>query len=524
MKIQNTLNMSNRDNRIKDLVDGALSGQVAFHLFMMLGTGLGANIAAYPELITLGIPEQYAVYGAAIVGVIAAMSVDGFFKRGLPYAVSVLAGKKDRATGLERKRGFNVVVIALVALTGFVSIYLNFSITPEISSGIVKGPDQSRRDARIAAVVNKSDRDVAKLEKTRDNAREDLKKAEGDREEAITAAENHYGQEEGDRYRNKNGYSLKILRPYVDKAKRQHDPLVKAEQEKVNKAEADLAAFLASSTERLNADKDRINEEYDKAEGNAAASKGRWTYAFFLLWIVSFGGFIGCTAVVVMYEDETGEDVTHNPTIFSVTWKLIVRLKNRILRGVIKKGKLEYAFQMPSLASNTALQHLPTPPPERQKPAQSERKVRSQEGVRRKSECKTEKCQVKSEKPNSDNDRKSQKKSENRASDSPDNANTEKGSSRVEEWPAPNEPGWAAFCRKARQWWDYAKETDSASTRAINEQRWQQVIAHCNFVGYEATEEENKQGKLRPVIRKAAFGKPKVVVEGEEYEWTNGSF
>jgi len=201
--------------------------------------------------------------------------------------------------------------------------------------------------------------------------------------------------------------------------------------------------------------------------------------------------------VVVVYEDETGEDVTHNPTIFRVLYKMLVRAKDVCLAGVINKTGLGNQFVLPQLAGSSALS--PTLPPTIVAPApsprsvQSERKSEKKSGSQKKTVCKVRKREksefdsVKQSEPVSvqsesgpwigDEVGQEGEAWENEAYESPNYPPRQEDGS---EWPSPDiYDEWSAFTKRLRGWYVQAYEANSSITRHRNRQR---VIAAISYI------------------------------------------
>lgn len=487
--------MGHNHNRVRDLVDSALNGQVVFHLALMAGTGFAANAAIFPKIVEFGIPDNAASLLAALIGVLAAVAIDGGFKRQLPYAVSVLSGKKDRATGVERKKGFNVIVIILVLITGGSSLFFNWKVTPEITSGIIKEPDGATHTALSATLSNKYDRDVQRLEKAVDRAAAGLAKAESNAAQAQKDAVAALGSKMARLVKDGNAWAIQQTAAAKRKAERRYTKLIAQAQQKLDAAESALSAHVSGTGSEVSTAQASIVQDLETEKQQARQAQTRWGSAFIVFWIVCFIGFMASTVVVVVYEDETGEDVTHNPTVLSVIWKSITRVKDVVLAFVIRKAKLESAFTMPALAGSAILQPAPTPQhrPTENRNTGTQNRSQNTGNSTEKTDCKSGKCD--SDKGSAA--RETQRTAENGSAEATQNAVLHAQNSEGQEWPTPdNKPEWDKLVKRAREWAKNSMvdttgengEVDAKKerTRLKNQIRWKVFVKFANAHGYRA--------------------------------------
>lgn len=254
-------------------------------------------------------------------------------------------------------------------------------------------------------------------------------------------------------------------------------------------AQEDLNGYISSSGKEVTASQASLIQSFEDDKAEVKATKGRWGSAFITFWIISYIGFIGCTVIVVVYEDETGEDVTHNPTVLSVAWRSFVRVKDNVLAFIIRQAGLGNEFQMPALAGKARLTDTPTPPKKKQKytvGGWSETQNRNTES--QKTTQKTE--QEKSENRRSVCDRsgrETQKSAENNSTEVVLTAQNREG----EEWPTPdNRAEWNKLVKRAREWakQSIAEASDERAerTRQRNETRWNTFVAYASQFGYRA--------------------------------------
>lgn len=514
-------------NRITEVIDKALKAQSASHLCMMMGSAFAANQAVFIKMQNEGYSDGTAAISAAIVAAVVASFVDGTLKGWLPFTIAGVIRKKDRKTGVERYAWFNWVIRILTLILIGVTTYLNVGLTPDIVDSAVGEADTSQYDTRMARAYDRYDRDLSIYEKNQATAQAELSKLKrrkkDDTKELIASKAN---AEVARLWASGNGWVMTPdcsgCKKAIQGAKRQVDEKIAEAEQKLSVAQAELSKFMSAAGASTDSIVVAANTGISFLENKNNSTKKTWTGITMVIMIISTVVFIGSTAVIVAYEEETGEDTSYRPTFQNILKNMFVKIKSGATTLVVKGFRLNNISHVPALAGTQVVTDYPTPEhrsPKNRKSEQSQKKSQESEKRSEKNRCKTEKCStgVKSQSGET------QKMPERTVPVSSDIARTEYAPGRVEEWPAPDEPGWDNFRKSARGWWDYANETDSATTKATNLEKWERVKEHCAAVGYIATVEENKKGKLRPVIRKAAFGEPIVLVEDQEYEWTNGS-
>jgi hypothetical protein len=92
------------------------------------------------------------------------------------------------------------------------------------------------------------------------------------------------------------------------------------------------------------------NNEITKAKEDNQESKETWTSLMMVIMVVSTIVFIGATLIIVLYEEETGEDTSHRATAGNILKGIFFKGKNGITKAAVKVFRLNEFTVAPTLA------------------------------------------------------------------------------------------------------------------------------------------------------------------------------
>lgn len=457
-----------KKDRIQEVITRAITAQSMSHMCMMLGSAFAANQAIFLKMLSEGYSPNTSIIAAVSVAVIVAGFVDGTLKGWLPFTIASFVGKKDRKTGVERHAWFNWVVRILTIVLLFVTTYLNVGLTPDIVDKTVGEADTSQQDHRTDRALNKYEGDLAIYTANKNDATailSDLEKNKKTRTAELIAAKTN--QKIARLWMSGNTWVLtpdcKGCSSAIRSAQRQTNKDIQTAQQNKDKAISALSGFMATSGKATDQVLLSANTEIEILNTENKASKKTWTGLMMVIMIISTVVFIGSTLIIVVYEEETGEDVDRRATVGNISKAAFFKAKNWLTKGVVRKTGLDKFVVATTLAGVGSFPIMP------HTQGNTEYKARKPEqdteAPQRKNKC------------NTDNQhRKTQKNTET--------TNTEpiiiESQNRVgDRWPTPNaNKQWKLLVKKAREWAKQSKIANTEKTREKNENKWS---IFCDF-------------------------------------------
>ena len=473
-------------DRVQEVIDKAITAQGASHLCMMLGSAFAANQAIFLKMTSEGYSTGASALAAVLVAVIVAGFVDGTLKGWLPFTLAGLVGKKDRKTGVERYAWFNWTVRILTLILLFVTTYLNVGLTPDIVDKTVGEVNTSEQDSRTARVMDRYTKDLSIYENELNDATARLNGLEKGKKVAVAeliASKSNI--KVADLWAKGNSWvytaDCKGCASAIKSAQRQVDKDIT----EAKKAKADAKTALSAFMSTTGATTDQVvltaNNEITKAKEHNQESKETWTSLMMVIMVVSTIVFIGATLIIVLYEEETGEDTSHRATAGNILKGVFGKTKNGLTKAAVKIFGLDKITVAPTLAGVDYSVRISS--------TQSHRaqKDRTQH---RDTERSTERTQNTGKKSCSVS-QKEVRETQNKTELSYTEPNTERvlysDNGRGKEWPTPdNVEEWKKLVKKARLWPIQADEAQSEETRKRNREKWELFVRYAARFGYRA--------------------------------------
>lgn len=506
---------NNFKERAESVVSTALTVQGATHLILAMGTVAIVFMYALQWLKGMGLDDRLAHLGASGIALGAYFAVDGSLKGWLPYGVSVLVGGKDQDTATERMKWFNRVVIAVVILQIAITGGLNFLASPEISEATTQEADVTQYATMATTAHGTYQSDLERLERIAREARQGIVAAESKKERLIAAAVTSKGSEMTRLYRSGNGWAAGELAPAIRRATRQGDNLIEQARKEAREASAAVTAYMSVNRQALNEVSTQTATLTSQAVEMVATKRGRKTTVLLVIMAASLFFFVGSTFLIVIYETETDTHVGDDLTIGKVASGIGTKARRGILGGIANLFRLKVAPAPTSaLVGGRVVFPVHDIPTERipRSKTLSDLSGFASAGMKSETNLSDNRKARKSEQLTSEVRKTRQEEPEAVRTEfqkEPDGA----GDGFPDKWPAPNDPGWVKFTRKAREWFKYAYKTTSDDTKQKNLEKWAAFQAHCKAHGYKAT--GNPRTGKTAVSQKEAWQ-----VRDGVYEWT----
>ena len=473
-------------DRVQEVIDKAITAQGASHLCMMLGSAFAANQAIFLKMTSEGYSTGASALAAVLVAVIVAGFVDGTLKGWLPFTLAGLVGKKDRKTGVERYAWFNWTVRILTLILLFVTTYLNVGLTPDIVDKTVGEVNTSEQDSRTARVMDRYTKDLSIYENELNDATARLNGLEKGKKVAVAELiASKSNRKVADLWAKGNSWvytaDCKGCASAIKSAQRQVDKDIT----EAKKAKADAKTALSAFMSTTGATTDQVvltaNNEITKAKEHNQESKETWTSLMMVIMVVSTIVFIGATLIIVLYEEETGEDTSHRATAGNILKGVFGKTKNGLTKAAVKIFGLDKITVAPTLAGvDYSVRISSTQSHRAQKDRTQHRDTERSTGATHKA------CQNRVSVPTSDN-RETQKSTEIDDTEQ-DTAPILYAKNREGEvWPTPdNKEEWDKLVKRARLWPKQAIEASTPQARQRNADLWAIFVNYAESVGYRA--------------------------------------
>jgi hypothetical protein len=478
-------------DRVQEVIDKAITAQGASHLCMMLGSAFAANQAIFLKMTSEGYGTGPSALAAVLVAVIVAGFVDGTLKGWLPFTLAGLVGKKDRKTGVERYAWFNWTVRILTLILLFVTTYLNVGLTPDIVDKTVGEVNTSEQDSRTARVMDRYTKDLSIYENELNDATTRLNGLEKGKKVAVAELiASKSNSKVADLWAKGNSWvytaDCKGCASAIKSAQRQVDKDIA----EAKKAKADAKTALSAFMSTTGATTDQVvltaNGEITKLKEDNQESKETWTSLMMVIMVVSTIVFIGATLIIVLYEEETGEDTSHRATAGNILKGIFFKGKNGITKAAVKVFRLNEFTVAPTLAG---VSHSVRISPTQSHTAQKDRTQHSntERSTERTQNTGKKSCSVQQKEV-----RETQNKTENPYTE-PNTAPVLMMQNREgQEWPTPENPdGWDLLVKRAREWAKQSVNADNKETRDRNKLRWNTFVEYAALFGYRAGVGEN---------------------------------
>lgn len=504
--------------RAESVVSTALTVQGATHLILAMGTVALVYMYALQWLVSLGLAQNLAQLAASGIAMGAYFAVDGSLKGWLPYGVSVVVGGQDQDTATERMKWFNRIVVVVVVCQLAVTGGLNFLASPEITEATTEEADTHTFSEMATTAHGTYQADLERLERLADEARQGIAQAEEEKTRLIAAAVASKGPEMARLYRSGNGWAQGELSGAIRSATRRGDQGIEQARTAHREAQAAVTAYMAANRGSLN----NVSEEAATLTAAAVASvgtkKARKTTVLFAVMAASLFFFVFSTVMIVIYETETDTQVGDGLTVGKVAKGITEKTRRGVLGGIANLFRLKVQAQpSPALAGARVVfpvHDIPDMPIGRSKKLAdlsdfahtAQRQKSENRADSDKSEVRKSESQKSEQKPRPEAVRME-------IQEEPAGVGVDDDS---DEWPTPDDPGWAKFTRKARGWFTYAFQTTSEATRSKNLEKWERFKAHCREHGYKAT------GNPRTGKTAVTQSEARQVGDGV-YEWTIAS-
>lgn len=306
------------NKRLEEVINAALSTQIATHVILMLGTAFAVNQAIFKMMLERGLSDKAASIGSVALAILAAKAIDGGLKQLLPYWIASIVGEKDKKTGVERLRWFNWVVAILTLSMLGASTYTNIALTPDIADKAVGEVNTSQYTAMADGARSRYESDLARFDEDVEEARKSLAEATANKDKAIDVAMKSQGGEMYRLAKGGNSWASGKLAGAVRSAERQANKAITAAQSTLEQAKQKRAAYIASSGANLDSVQLASTSLTLSAENNNQMKKGRFTGILFWIMIASLVGFICATIVVVTAEERGGYDTSQRATLGNV--------------------------------------------------------------------------------------------------------------------------------------------------------------------------------------------------------------
>jgi hypothetical protein len=270
----------------------------------------------------------------------------------------------------------------------------------------------------------------------------------------------------------------------IKSAQRQVDKDIKeAKREKAAAKEA-LTAFMATTGAATNEVVLTANDEITKAKEHNEASKKTWSGLMIVIMVVSTVVFIGSTLIIVLYEEETGEDTSHRATAGNIIKGIFMKTKNGVTKAAVKVFGLDKFTVTPTLAGvSHSVRITPTQTSTEQNTGTQHRKTESTEQNTESTQKRKKKaCSV-----STNTVRETQKKTETTDTEASTEVILHSDNGAGQRWPTPdNAEEWKLLVKKARLWPIQAEVAQSEETRKRNRQKWELFVKYARRYGYRA--------------------------------------
>ena len=470
-----------RKNRIRDVIDGALQAQVISHLALTLGTMYGVNKAVFGGLVSNGTAIETAAMLAALAGVLGGIAVDGSLKKWLPYTIAWVTGKKDRDTGVERKGWLNWIIMFLCVAQLGVSTFLNFSVSPEIVEDAAGEIDTEKYDRMADRATTRYEKDLGRIEQGRSQAQSEVSKAEQAKASLIASAKQSKGAQMAKLAASGNGWAQSQIAGAVRSAERKGDKLIAAATAKLEKEQSRLSAYMEKSGSALDSVTVAATSLTVGTTNKHEEKKGRWTSV--MIWVMGLMAltFVLSTVVVVVLEEETGEDFDSLPTASNIIGGVLKKAKNLFTKAAVKIFGLDKITVAPTLAGiSHSVQIAPTQRYTAQNTATQHSNTERSTGTTQNTGKKS--CSVSPKEV-----RETQNKTEMPYTEPHTERVLYSDNGRGKEWPTPdNVEEWKKLVKKARLWPIQADEAQSEETRKRNREKWELFVTYAKRFGYRA--------------------------------------
>lgn len=500
--------MGHKPNRVQDVIDRALTAQNGAYMCLMLGTAWRVNEFVFDKIVSKGVNEQVAAVVAVLIAVLGASFIDGTLKGWLPYTIAGVFNKKDRKTGVERLGWFNWMVRIMTIVLLSVTTYFNLGVTPDIADKMAGEANTEKEDQRMSMAVSRYSESLAIYKDKLSDATRQY--------DALVASEKQKTVELISRYANSNVAKLYakgndwVRTPdcsgcarAIRKAEREVAASIKASKAEKEQADAELTKFMQTTGAVTDSVTISATAAIGKKISDNQQEKERWGSALMWFMLVSTIVFIGSTAVIVIYEEDTGEDTSYRPTVQNILKNMFVKAKSGATRLVVKGFGLNQINYVPALSGARVITTAPTPqhrPTESRNTGTQNRSQNTEQKSERNTGNRTEKTDCKSGKCDSDKGsvaRETQKMSDNGSTEATQNAVLHAQNSEGQEWPTPdNKPEWDKLVKRAREWAKNSMvdttgengEVDAKKerTRLKNQIRWKVFVKFANAHGYRA--------------------------------------
>ena len=470
-----------KKDRIGDVIDGALQAQVISHLALTLGTMYGVNKAVFGALVSNGTLIETAAIMAAVAAVPAGIAVDGSLKKWLPYVIAWITGKKDRDTGVERKSWLNWIIMFLCIAQLGVSTFLNFSVSPEIVEDAAGQIDTDKYDRMADRATTRYEKDLARIEQGINQAQSEVSKAAQSKAALIAAAKQSKGAQMAKLAASGNGWAKSQTAAAERSADRKGDRLIAAATAKLEKEQSRLSAYMDKSGSTLDSVTVATTGLTVATTTKHEQKKGRWTAV--MVWFMALMAFtfVLSTIVVVVLEEETGEDFDSLPTVSNIAAGVLKKTKNGLTKAAVKIFGLDKITVAPTLAGvDYSVRISSTQRHRAQKDRTQHRDTERSTGTTQKA------CQNRVSVPTSDN-RETQKSTEIDDTEQ-DTAPILYAKNREGEvWPTPdNKEEWDKLVKRARLWPKQSIEASTPQARQRNADLWAIFVNYAESVGYRA--------------------------------------
>jgi hypothetical protein len=470
-----------KKDRTRDVIDGALQAQVISHLALTVGTMYGVNKAAFGMLVSNGTAIETAAIIAVLAAVPAGIAVDGSLKKWLPYVIAWMTGKKDVDTGVERKGWLNWIIMFLCVAQLGVSTFLNFSVSPEIVEDAAGEIDTEKYDRMADRATTRYEKDLGRIEQGISQAQSEVSKAEQSKAALIAAAKQSKGAQMAKLAASGNGWAKSQTAAAERSAGRKGDRLIAAATAKLEKEQSRLSDYMDKSGSTLDSVTVATTGLTVATTTKHEQKKGRWTAV--MVWFMALMAFtfVLSTIVVVVLEEETGEDFDSLPTASNIIGGVFKKTSNAFTKMAVKifgldkitvaptLAGVDYSVRISSTQSHTAQE-------DRTQHSNTERSTGTTQNTGKKS-CSVSPKEV----------RETQNKTELPYTE----PNTERvlysDNGRGKEWPTPdNVEEWKKLVKKARLWPIQADEAQSEETRKRNREKWELFVRYAKRFGYRA--------------------------------------
>ena len=488
-----------KKDRTRDVIIGALNAQVISHLALTVGTMYGVNKAVFDAIVANGTDIETAAIAAVCAAVPAGIAVDGSLKKWLPYVIAWITGKKDRDTGVERKGWLNVVILLLCVAQLSVSTFLNFSVSPEIVDDAAGTANTEKYDRMAERANGRYEKDLGRISEGINQAKKTLAVAEKNKADLVAAAKKSKGAEMARLAEGGNGWAKNEIAAAVRRAERKGDRSIKTATKALEKERSRESAYMDKSGGTLDSVTVAATALTVNTENKLEEKKSRWTNVMMIFMGLMAFTFILSTVVVVVLEEETGQDFDQLPTASNIVGGIFNKTKRGFTKGVISVFGLEKFTNAPNLAvagqdyaaiatQSHAAQNTGT---------QKDNTVPTQERAKKA-------CSVSGFK-----DSKTQERTEPTDTDTNTGPVLHARNQEGVEWPTPeNKKEWGKLVRKAREWAKESIGDSTPETKERNAKKWAVFCEYAKNHGHRAGTSDE--------------GKPYVINQAAEPVWSEG--